>query len=193
MDENMRKEILRKITESITMEVSMVEDMNTTMNWYPILPAKTAGFVLGINEDGVWVLESNSVLRIINTQKKFWITVALLEQPADEVREELEKQLSFLNFDGVNIDLDSFFPFLEIARAGLQFESDYWATLAFSWYDEFPFEKKISLIDTLTSIKNAKWASQKLRHRAMRELKALEREENQWKTREAEQHHAKAK
>jgi len=44
--------------------------------------------------------------------------------------------------------------------------------LAFRWYDELPLEKKM-LKYSMLRIGDAKWASQKLRHKAKKEISRI--------------------
>ena len=53
------------------------------------------------------------------------------------------------------------------------FGTKYWAELAFNWYVEMPPEKKVYFKEVLAKTEYAKWASQKLRQVARKELKIL--------------------
>lgn len=150
--------------------VSTLIDSNKKVKWLPVLRCGETHRNMGLNEEGTWVLEENSGLRILNETRSFMRVVVLLEQPWYKVREEIKDVFSKLKID---IDIDSVFPLADVIRAGFEFGSDYWAKLAFKWYEELPTGDKVLLKASLLTLSDAKWASQKLRHKAKRELKTI--------------------
>ena len=70
-------------------------------------------------------------------------------------------------------DVDSIFPFVEIIEGVFEDGFDYWIALAFKWYDELPLGRKIILKNTLSKIVENKSVTQKLRHKARKELKRI--------------------
>jgi len=166
--------VLNELTKSIPSKKTRIVESNKTAVWYPVLSAKTKKMEIGFMEDGIWAIEAKSSLYIMSPQREFLRSVALLEQPLVEIREEIDE---YLRSNGVSIRSDSFFPFVEITHAGFEAETQYWVTLAFAWYDELAYEKKLCLKGSLRHVVDTKRASQKLRHKAFRELRVLEREE----------------
>ena len=164
------KSLMELISESVTHKESTIRESEEKVLWYPILQFTTQGFILGLHRNGFWILESEDEVIILNDTYKFWRLVSLLEQSMNDIRKEL---MSFFDILNIVINPDNFFPFIEITQAGFQFGSKYWAELAFKWYEEIPLEKKVYFTESLTKIENAKWASQKLRHMAKKELKKL--------------------
>jgi len=162
--------LMNLISKSVQCKVSTIVESEEEVKWYPILQFATQGFTMGVKEDYIWVFEAKSVLYHLENPNEFWRLVILLEQPLNEIKKEVTEFFNSLNFIA---NPDDFFPFIEITQAGFQFGTKYWAELAFNWYDEIPLEKKVYLKESLKNVENAKWASQKLRHRARKELKLL--------------------
>lgn len=144
-----------------------VKSTHMDLQFIPILQLKP-DLIMGLLEDSNWVVEGKNNTYILTTPQSFWRVVVLLERPLNEVREDINRFAKSMNLD---IDVSSVFPFIEIVRAGFEFGTTYWAEMAFCWYDELPIKEKIKLKDSLKQIKNEKWASQKLRHKAMKEMK----------------------
>ena len=163
------------ISKSIKYKTSNIVESGKEIEWYPILQFATfttSEFTMGLQKDCIWVLEAKNGLYVLDNPDKFWRLVSLLEQPPNEIKKRIKAFFDNLN---VAINPDDFFPFIEIIQAGFQFGSKYWAELAFNWYDEILPEKKVYFKEMLEKIEHAKWASQKLRHRAKKELKLLRR------------------
>jgi len=167
---NTTEAIMKLIYKSVRYKVSTIVESEKEAKWYPILQFATQGITMGVKEDYTWVFEVKSELYLLNNPNEFWRLVVLLEKPFHETRREVA---GFLDNLGIVANPYDFFPFVEIIRAGFQFGTKYWAELAFNWYDEILLEKKVCLKESLEYVENAKWASQKLRHRARKELKLL--------------------
>lgn len=126
--------------------------------------------VLGISFNGYWVVKTKNGLHIMSEASSFWKLVILLEEPIEEVKKKMSEALNLMN---IKVNINNLFPFVEIVRAGFNFGTKHWAEMAFQWYDKLPTNKKKELEELLVSIKNAKWATQQLRHKAQKELKRL--------------------
>lgn len=164
------KSLMKLISISVKCKTTNMVESEEQIKWYPVLKVANTGFSVGLCWCGVWVLEAKYGLYILNDPSEFWRLVSLLEESSINVREKIAE---FLDTLGITMSIYDCFPFVEIVQAGFRFGTNYWAELAFKWFDEMPFEKKIYLNESLILVKNAKWASQKLRHKAMKELKYL--------------------
>lgn len=162
--------LIALISKSITYEISNIAESVEELIWYPILRFTVLEFTMGLQKDCIWVLEGKNGLRVLDSPDKFWCLVSLLEQPFNDIKKEVT---AFLGNLRVTVNPDDFFPFIEIIQAGFRFGTKYWAELAFNWYVEIPPEKKMYFKESLVIIENAKWASQKLRQMARKELKLL--------------------
>ncbi len=161
--------VIGKLSESADFKEGKLLPSEKKINWIPVLAR--GEFYMGISEEGEWVVEVKEGLHCLSIQRVFVYAMVLLEQPIDSVREKL---LSFFKEADVATNIDEIFPFVEIVRAGLDQGADYWAELAFRWYHEIPVEKKRALKDSICKVSDAKWASQKIRQKAEKELRGLE-------------------
>ena len=160
--------LISAISKSVIPKESTVSQSNQKANWYPVL--QYIKYDIGISVDGVWVISSGSNLFLMKTQKDFGHMVSLMEFPMDEVKQDIT---TFLSSHKIEVSPNDFFPFAEIIKAGLLFGSTYWAELALEWYDEMPLENRVYFRSHLIQLKDAKWASQMLRHRARKELSKI--------------------
>jgi hypothetical protein len=172
--EKVMDESLNLIFNSVLLDteyrVSTLIDSNKKVKWLPVLHCGETSRNMGLIEEGTWVLEESSGLRILNETRSFMRVVVLLEQPLYRVRDEIK---DFFSRFKIGVDVDSVFPLVDVIRAGFEFGSEYWAELAFKWYEELPAKDKVLLKASLLTISDAKWASQKLRHKVKRELKTI--------------------
>ena len=144
------------------------EDNDVT--WYPIIPISESGSSMGISSAGEWVVEVSEGIHHLDKPQLYVYVMVLLEKPYEDVYEEV---LNILKRTSVDEEPGCIFPFVEIVNAGLEQGSDYWAALAFGWFDMFSEEDKLRLRDALLKVMKAKWASQKIRQKAKRELNKL--------------------
>ena len=158
------------ISSKVNVKESLKAESEEQVRWYPIICWDSSDLLLGVNDEGMWVVEAKSGLHILCESNSFWRLVSLLEQPFSKIRITLDE---FFNKLEIPLDIDNVFPFVEIVRAGFEFGTKHWAEKAFEWYDELLPEKKAYLTESLVKLKTAQWASQKLRHKAMKELKKM--------------------
>lgn len=169
MDESLKSKFNRVLLDTECRESTLVNS-NKKVKWLPVLRCGETYRNMGLIEGGIWVVEESSGLRILDETRSFMRVIILLEQPMDKVRDELTDFFSRLKVD---VDVDAVFPLVDVIRAGFEFGSEYWAELAFKWYEKLPSEDKVLLKGSLLTISDAKWASQKLRHKAKKELKII--------------------
>ena len=143
-----------------------------SVKWFPIVYFDNPELKIGILQDGRWVVEGKNKLFDLFEPKSYIRVMALLEKPLNTIREII---INFFKLTNLSSEVYDVFPFVYIIKSGLEQESEYWAELAFKWFDELPIEKKELLRDSLIKITKAKWASQKLRHRAIKEIAKLEK------------------
>lgn len=65
------------------------------------------------------------------------------------------------------------FPFDNVVVTALESGSDYWASRALEWVPSLPLAQRQTLVHVLQEVVIAKWASQKLRQGAERQMKHL--------------------
>ena len=151
-------------------EVSGLFPRRQQVSWVPVLPSGDTKFRLGVLEDGDWAIEDDEGLRRLSAHSSYLWGLALLEHPIGQLRTELRTRSESWQ---LTFDLAERFPYSELIRAGLDQKSDYWAQLAFAWLDGAPGIQKEQFRDTIVGVVDSRWGSQKLRHRAKRELRNL--------------------
>jgi len=148
--------------------LTKLEGANKQAGWYSLLQTKSIS--IGLVDTGFWGVEGRDGIIVLDRGDLYRYTISLLEIPYNEVSEKLRGAEYDLNSEAETRFLESF-PFVEIVLAGLQQQSDYWADLAFKWYDELSSVNDASLREVLTGIVDAKWACQKVRQKAKVESK----------------------
>lgn len=82
-----------------------------------------------------------------------------------------------LNQAGADLNLLSIFPFNDLLHLALNWETDYWVSLAVRWLENgYPISEE--LVDCLKPWQEEKKHSQGLRHRAQRLIKQYENSQN---------------
>jgi hypothetical protein len=132
-----------------------------------ILDIANSDIVMGISEDGLWTIKRNNKIIILNSKKSFKYTVVLLETQKKIIDSMLE---DYFNLIGIKVNINDVFPFSDIVNAGFEFGTEYWAKLAFDWFEKFDFSIKINSKENLLRIVNEKIFDQKLRHKIINEL-----------------------
>lgn len=166
------KSLVRSKIPSESFKSGYLVDSEEVVNWIPLILCREHGTIIGLSADAEWVLEEKAGLRILDETWKFLRVIVLLEQPRAEIHNSLTE--AFNNYQ-IFIDVDDIFPFVEIVKVGFDQKSDYWAELALNGVTELPQVKQKLLLESLRKILDARWASQKLRHRAKKELRKIEK------------------
>lgn len=152
-------------------KISIIIKTKEKVKWVPILLIDTLdNSYMGIIEKGFWVVDSKVGLHILDSINSYIAVMVLLEKPIEKIKNTIEMYFASKN---IFIDVYNIFPFNEIIMKGFEQKSDYWASLALKWYDELPEEMKVIFKEELYNITISKWGSQKLRHKAIKELKKL--------------------
>ena len=138
-----------------------------TVKWFPIICYDNLERKIGILQDGRWVVEYKNNLFGLFEPKSYIRVMFLLETPINII---IEKIIDIFKLSYLNSEVYDVFPFVYVIQAGLEQGSEYWAELALEWYDEVPSEKREILRDSFIKITKAKWSSQKLKHRAIKEI-----------------------
>jgi hypothetical protein len=141
------------------------------IKWLPILQCGKTESRMGILEDGDWAVEARGRLYRLNEPRSYISAMALLELPIKTIHQNLTE---FFESIEVKFNVNELFPFEQIIRTGFEQGSEYWAELAFNWYQEVSQEIKYSLMDSISNVVNAKWASQTLRQKAKQEVRKME-------------------
>ena len=141
----------------------------TTIQWLPV--SELSEYNIGVCSKGYWVVETRDGLVLLNGSNSFVYLLSMLEKSRLEITRRL---ILFSNSIGSDIDIITVFPFQEITKAGFNQGSNYWAELAFAWYDSFCDIEKKEFVDILSNVMNSKWASQKIRQKAKKELRFID-------------------
>ena len=162
-----------------TMKINLIDIANMVplycynqsadINWIQIVQVKSDVF-MGFSQSGEWVVERQGTFWRIKTTESYWRIFVILERPLCEIREKVIASFIVLH---ITENIDDIFPFAEIVRAAFEVGTTYWAELAFSWYDELPYDKQESFKDILIRIVENNIGSQKFRHKAMKELRCI--------------------
>lgn len=141
--------------------------------WTSVFELGVGGGAIGVTEDGIWVVDSGEGrLLDICAMDGTHHTLVLLETRISEVKKQL---VDLARTEPSYATAIWQFPYREIVKGGMKQGSDYWADLAISWYPEMSNEDRQSLQPLLLQVSQAKWASQKTRHVALKKHAAQKR------------------
>ncbi|MEI7025512.1 hypothetical protein WBG83_07425 [Paenibacillus sp. y28] len=144
----------------------IIDSEDMLLNWKPLMQINT-GSMLGLSENGHWIIEEQTGVRVLDETWKFNRLMVLLERQITEFRQELINAAITCTIDN---DIVREFPFYEVVKVGFEQKSEYWVELALNWWIMLPQENE-EIIKSLEKIEISKWASQKLRHRIKKELR----------------------
>lgn len=164
------KTMINSIMLTENFKVSQLVDSTESVKWIPLIICGEHGATLGVSVEAEWVIEEKSGLRVLDEPWKFFRVIVLLERSKTDIYNALTQAFKSYN---LIVNVNEVFPFVEVTRIGLEQKSDYWAELALNWFVELPIKEKEKLLSSLSNIINARWTSQKLRHRAKKELNML--------------------
>lgn len=156
------------LLERMTFILAKDQHSGHELRWLPIIEFN--GMRLGLCDGGYWVVEGRDGVIRLSERNGFGYVISVLEKSKQEIVVMLK---NFSSDTELAAKLITFFPFCEIVKSGFEQGSDYWAELAFAWYSELDLEQRKLLKGQLEEMTTAKWASQKNRHRASKEFKAL--------------------
>lgn len=168
MDANL-KSIIKLNLPSDILEKSILVSSNEKVGWIPVLQYES-NISMGVLENGDWVVEGKYGLYTLIETQSYLYAMILLEHPLNEI---CERVIEFFYKYHIEIDIYDSFPIVHIIKAGFEQGSEYWANLAFKWYELVPVEMKKKLKNVLEKLSDAKWASQQLRHKAKREVRLM--------------------
>lgn len=135
----------KNLTDIINTVPSYCFEHSAGHNWLKIIQLKSDVY-MGISQSGEWIVAYQEKIWEITTVESYWRVFVLLERPLHEVREKVSEVFFSLH---ITEKVDNVFPFAETVRAAFVVGTGYWAELAFSWYDELPYDKKESFKDIL--------------------------------------------
>ena len=170
--ETLLHQLLAVIKTHPDIEAAVWADSQQQVQWWPLLPVQDPSHRLGLTTSGQWVVETCMGLYELQTPTSFIRVLPLLEQTYVDVVQQLVQRSPAKEWSDA---LVSYFPSVEIVRAGLTHGSSYWASLAFELFDELSPIQQQALTPTLQEVMKSHWPGQPLRHRAKRCLKQLER------------------
>lgn len=161
---------IRTLLERLTFRTSKERSTGDIINWIPI--QQLSEFHVGICEGGSWCIEAKDGLIILEKEGAFGYLISMLESRKEEIFEGLS---SFSEEHMLTTNIASEFPYNRIVKAGFVQGADYWAQLAFNWYDQFSDSEKVMYEDIFYEVVSSKWASQRTKQKARRELNRFKR------------------
>lgn len=112
---------------------------------------------LAVADEKYWPLEG----------KEVWKAAPLLECAPDEITARIAEVCAAASSTTP-------FPLLELLRSAFASHSSYWGERAAEWYPYIADEDKRRLSTVLRDVAQAKWATQRLRQFAQKEVRKLE-------------------
>jgi hypothetical protein len=106
----------------------MVE--GSVIRWTPIASLETARLDLGISSNGWWVRGTEQTAKEFPTGQDCVFLLPILESAPIDVRQRL---LDGLRARGLSEEFVDLFPFEDVVVAGLESQSEHWASLALRW------------------------------------------------------------
>jgi hypothetical protein len=165
-------DLFGKVQSRIDLKRSIMMPSNETVVWLPLIYFNNGNCVMGLSMQGMWVIETKQGLAQLQEPQSFVRTLALLEEPVSVVKQQIHEKL---NSDELSTLVEQIFPITDVVGMGLKKGSDYWANLAIDWFSELSIVQKQQLIDSLDAVSRAKWASQKVRQKANREINRVKK------------------
>jgi hypothetical protein len=114
--------------------------------------------------DGNWTVLTSNGTHPLRAPNDYYRLVSLLECPYAEVLQTIN---AYRERQSISLD----FPMEAVVRIGLVSNTDNWAKLALTWFAELPRQQRLGLTAELREMASSKWASQKTRQGARRELR----------------------
>lgn len=124
------------------------------------------GLTLSLGEDGNWQVVGANGTCSLKSEKDFYRAVTMLEKSFADANEAV-RRCTMARPDSRPFQFDA------VVKMALQSTTDHWAARALEWFPHLPLDQRKALVDALRVVVSAKWAGQKLRQRADRELKQL--------------------
>lgn len=168
---NHLKLLIKSQVPSDKLKITRHVESEITVKWFPLISFGEHKTTIGLSTDAQWVINEKQGIRILDEPWKYLRLLVLLEQAKNTVHDSLKEAL--VNYN-IFVDLEDVFPFFEIVKIGFEQKSDYWVELALNWFVELSLNKQSELLDSLFEIVNARWASQKLRHRVRKIIRNIE-------------------
>ncbi|QDH60143.1 hypothetical protein [Pandoraea pnomenusa] len=124
------------------------------------------GLTLSFGDDGHWQVAGANGTCSLRSEKDFYRAVTMLEKSFVDANEAV-RRYSMARPDSRPFQFDA------VVKMALQSTTDHWAARALEWFPHLPLDQRRALADALRVVITAKWAGQKLRQQADRELKRL--------------------
>jgi hypothetical protein len=159
-------EIIVKIFSSSAVCKERVISEGQHLHWIPVFSLKRRK-TIGLVDRGHWGLLVNEDLIILDHLTKFKFAVTALEFKYAQVVKNLTV---FEESFHVQEDLVSLFPFVELVKAGLEWETSYWVELALSWCVELDLGQQSLLKNHLAQLTQEKQLTQNVRHKSKKIL-----------------------
>ncbi|MBD1373659.1 hypothetical protein IC620_15030 [Hazenella sp. IB182357] len=160
--------------DSNKIELKKTKD-SKNIQWFTVLQSKKLRFETGILvRENEWGIAFESGVFVLNNPRAYMYTLPLLEFSLKEIEYQINEPLKGMD---INVNIFQDFPVTEVVRAGLDSKSEYWATLAMDWYNDFQIEDKLKLQEYILAVYKQKgsWINQKLYHRLKKEIGILNR------------------
>ncbi|QSQ12258.1 hypothetical protein [Myxococcus landrumensis] len=136
------------------------------MEWLPVLRFGNDA-QLGVRDDGEWVVEKGGALFDLRPSK-YVPALPLLQMERGAVMDEVRRKTESSGVAGRSMGA---FPVARLLETALRSQMDFWAARAIEWIE--PADVDADLLDALQQIQQARWASQFVRGRARKVIRAL--------------------
>jgi len=166
------KRIYNFATSKKKTTVSKAQNRNDEkIEWVVISDLNSSQIEIGITRNGYWGIKSRDCLSLLDKESSLLYFIVLLEYPMENIKRSLTASLEqFVEMPRLN----HVFPFFEIVKFVFDYNSStYWIELAFEWYDQFTFQEKQVLKESMDKLIINYSVSQKTRQKAKRELTKL--------------------
>jgi hypothetical protein len=142
---------------------SIIQKTND-VNWIIIYKPENTEKILGISEEGIWVVCSYDTLFTLNDSHSSMYAMWLLEYRLDDIYKNNKK----LKLDEI-INAELITLSIEIIKFVFEnINSSYWLNLSFEWYDQLIIENKTKFKEHLKKLMESNNLTQELRHKAKR-------------------------
>lgn len=139
--------------------------------WLPIHTFNDGKFQFGMTDAGEWVVKVGSEFYSVFSKKNGVRLLTLLEWPYENFERVFSAAIERLGGDSVQAWLS--LPIELVVAAGLNQRSNYWAQLALQWFPHLEKHRQLFIKDDLVAMSSSDWATQSIRHQAIRLLAAM--------------------
>ena len=149
-------------------KISPIRNSDQLEKWIPITSLDKGEIYLGISQAGYWVLEVDNYITFLLESRHLRGLLPCLKIPFETMVSMIEQELSV---KGLPVEMRNRFPFQSLILLALKNKSDFWASLALDWLNNFQSTDFVN--EELRKLVQAKWISQKTKQKAKKNPKRL--------------------